>query len=172
MCFSFSLIKILMRTWSELSLNLFSFQNLTNLILWSSWDQHCGLWQHEYFIIIPPVCGKHHEHPSFPHSPAASREPQPLARSVIAVSVDSSRPAKAHPAGEAQPWWVLTFFPSVSLLLVSLASKLFLSDIIGGLELSHRRFHRTEKINSFSTAMCVCVCWHLENNWSNSPEVN
>lgn len=92
LCFSSSLINILMRTWTELSMNLFSFQNLMILILWSSWDLAVWSVTARMLQIIPPVCRKHHEHPSFALSHAASREPQPLARSVIAVWVDSSRP--------------------------------------------------------------------------------
>ena len=112
------------------------------------------------------------KHPSFPLS-FASREPQPLARSVIAILVDSSRPSEAHPTGEVQSRWVLTAFPSVSILPVSLASKFFLSYvIIYGLESSQRRFPRTEKMNCFSTTMCMCFCWYLGHNWSNSLRIN
>lgn len=104
--------------------------------------------------------------------PIASREPQPLARSVIAVLVDSSRPAEAHPADEDQPQCVLTVFPSVSFFLVSLVSKLFLNDVLDGLESSHRSITRTEKMNCLSTAMCVCVCLYLGHNCSNIQGLN
>lgn len=138
LCISSPLINILMRTWTELSMNLFSFQNLLILILWYSWDLALCSVTARMLQIIPPVCRKHHVHPSSFLSHAASWEPQPLARSIIAVLVDSSRPAEAHPAGEDQPQWVLTALPSVSFLPVSLPLKFFLSNVIDGLELSHR----------------------------------
>lgn len=172
MCFSSSLIKILMRTWRELSLNLFSFQNLMILILWSSWDP--ALWSVTAWIL-------HNYSSCLWKTPWASIIPS--LPCCLQGATASSKVSNCSLSWQFQAswstlsWWRpatlgTDWLSSVSLFLVSLASELFLNDVIDGLESFHWRLPKTEKMNSFSTAMCICVFWHLGNNWSHSPRVN